>query len=140
MSIQVATAAPDHRFGSLPAIHVLLLGAYGVVLWWLAALFIRAATPAGLFSGAAGFLTCAATVGVAYLLVWAGLRLKRLGPARLLPGIVVPCMAALFCDSVAVVWMPGFYGPEAAAMLPGLAWLFFGVSMCLLFAYVLDRR
>jgi hypothetical protein len=30
--------------------------------------------------------------------------------------------------------MPGFYGPHAAAMLPGLAWLFFGVSTCLLFA------
>ncbi len=140
MSIQVATAAPVVRFGSLPAIHVLLLAGYGVVLWWLAAWFIRSLTPAGVFHGLAGLLTWAATVVVAYGFAWAGGRLKRLGPGRLLPGIVVPCIAALLCDSIAVVWMPGLYGPDAAAMLPGLAWLFFGVSECLLFAYVLDRR
>jgi hypothetical protein len=140
MSIQMATAAPVARFGSLPAIHVLLLASYGVVLWWLAAWFIRSLTPAGVFHGPAGLVTWVATVGVAYGLAWAGGRLKRLGPERVLPGIVVPCIAALLCDSIAVVWMPGLYGPDAAAMLPGLAWLFFGVSACLLFAYMLDRR
>ncbi len=139
MSTNFASAGLTRQPMLFQPAQALRLMAYGTALWFLAALAVRYGTPAGLFTGPAGIVTYVATFALTYAHAWAGRRMPHIGPGRLLSATAIATFPALLLDGIAVVWMPGLYGPDAAAMLPGLAWVFAGAGGFLLFAVMLDR-
>jgi hypothetical protein len=131
---------PGHaKLGGLMPAQALVLLAYGVVLWFAAAMVIRFGVPAGMFGPAANILVYAVTAPVCFLAVLGAASAGRLARGGLLSGISIVCVGGLLGDGFALPWMPRLYGPDAAAILPGLAWLFFGVACCLMSALWLDR-
>lgn len=116
------------------------LAAFGVVLWFLAALLIRYAAPAGLFDGAATVRLYALTMPAAWLMVRLCGRLAALTPGQLVPGVGVGSLAGLLCDAVALTWTPGLYAADPARIVPAVAWLFWGVGASLACAFVIDAR
>lgn len=110
------------------------LAVLAVVLWYLAALFIRFALPAGLYGGGPGALLFAATVPLAWAAVWLAARVARLRPEQVVPGVAFACAVAMLCDGVALTWAPTVYGGASARLALGAAWLLFGVGAILVAA------
>jgi hypothetical protein len=131
---------PEGAEGSLKPLQVATLAAYGVALWFIAALAIRYGTPAGVFGPRANVPVYAATAVGCFGLIWAASRLGPLGRAHLLPVITWISLAALLCDGWAIAWWPGLYGAAPEQLLPGIAWLSFAVGICLFWALILPRR
>jgi hypothetical protein len=57
------------------------------------------------------------------------------------PGIVLGTVIATFCDGLALTWARGlFYGSDLRLTTLGAGWIFWGVGLFLLFAYLNDHR
>jgi hypothetical protein len=131
---------------SLPSVarltppQLIVLGIYGVVLWFLAALMIHYGTPAGIFSPRGDVPVYAATAAGCYFLIKLAAASARLRQGQLLPAIAWASLVALLCDGFAIAWTPGLYGTEPALLLPGIAWLSFAVGVSLLAAMVAERN
>ncbi len=144
MSASQATAhqaAPPPRTGlaGLSVSQIIILSAYGILLWLIAAFMIRYGTPAGVFGRLANIPVYAATAAGALLLVRSSARLARLHAGQLVAGTVIVSIAALFADGVAIAWAPTLYGADAAASLFGIAWLSFAVASSFVWAVRLDH-
>ena len=127
--------------GQLRCGQVTRLAALGIALWLLFALLIRFSIPTGLFgSAAASALLFAAAFPLAWLMIRLCQRIAALTPGQIVPGVAVASAAALPCDGVALTWVPGLYGADAASVLPAAAWLFWGVGVILALALVMARR
>jgi hypothetical protein len=129
-------AAPQR----LSRAQVARLAVLAVVIWYLAALFIRLALPAGLYGGAPGVLLFAATLPVAWGSTWLAARVAGLRPAQVVPGTAFACAVAMLCDGVALTWAPGVYGGASARLALGAAWLLFGVGAILVAAILVASR
>ena len=126
-------------FGGLSAVQVVVLSAYGIVLWFIAAAMIRYGTPVGMFGKVANIIAYVLTAPACAWLAVSAARWARLRPGQMVPGVIVVSMAGLFGDAVAIAWAPWLYGADAAAALFGIAWLAFGVACGLGWAVWLDR-
>ena len=116
------------------------LAVLAVVLWYLAALFIRFALPAGLYGGGPGVLLFAATLPLAWGSIRLAERVAGLRPAQVVPGTAFACAVAMLCDGVALTWAPGVYGGASARLALGAAWLLFGVGAILVAAILVAGR
>ena len=118
---------------------VTILAAWGVLLWLLVALLIRAAPPTLFDRGAWTVLLFVAALPNAWLTVWLTRRLVALQPRQLVPGVAVSCAAAMLCDGIALTWTT-LYGPEDKDLVPVAAFLLWGVALILLAAFAASRR
>lgn len=117
------------------------LAASGVALWLLFALLIRFSISAGLFgSAAASVLLFIAAIPLAWPMIWLCRHTAGLTPEQVVPGVAVASAAALLCDGVALTWAPSLYGPDAASILPVVAWLLWGVGVILTLSLVIAGR
>jgi hypothetical protein len=132
--------SPRVEGAGLSGRQVMILSAYGLVLWFLAALAIRYGTPAGLFGRSANIVAYAVTAPGSFLLASSSARWAQLRPGQILAGVTVASVAGLGGDGVAIAWLPRLYGDDATAALPGIAWLSFGVAASLVWAFWLDRK
>jgi hypothetical protein len=139
MSVHNAVLPGHAKLGGLAPAQAALLFVYGVVLWFAAAMAIRYGVPAGVFGPTDNIFVYAVTAPVCFLAVLGAANAGRLARGTLLSGITVACIGGLLGDAFALPWLPGFYGPDVALILPGVAWLFFGVACCLMSAIWLDR-
>ncbi len=139
MSAHNAVLPARTKLGGLAPAQAVTLFVYGVVLWFAAAMAIRYGVPAGVFGPAGLVLVYAVTAPVSFLAVLGAASTGRLAPGSLLSGVTVACIGGLLGDAVALPWLPAIYGPDPAAILPGVAWLFFGVACCLMSALWLER-
>lgn len=99
--------------------------AWGVVFWFVAAVFIRQA-PVDLFGGGlATALLFAATVPIAWPSVWITRHLAALKPDQVVVGTALAPAAAMLCDGIGLTWS-SLYGPVGAAPLAAAAWLLWG--------------
>lgn len=122
--------------GRLSGRQLIILIAFGLAFWLVAAVFIRLA-PFGLFDRGPGtILLFAVTVPFAWVSVRIAARIATLGPAQLLPGAAVASAAAMLCDGTGLIWW-SIYGE--GDRLPGAAWLLWGVGS-ILFAALFDAR
>lgn len=123
--------------GYLANRQITILIAFGLVLWFVAALFIRLA-PFELFQGGANtMLLFAVTVPLAWPAIQADKRIAKLSPDQLLPGVAIASAAAMLCDGIGLIWW-SIYGE--ADRLPGAAWLLWGVALFLFAAFFDSRR
>jgi hypothetical protein len=130
-----ASAAPAR----LSRRQIAIVVAWGVLFWFVAALFIRHA-PAELFGGgAATALLFAFTALIAWPSVWITRQLASLKPDQLVAGTAIASAAAMLCDGVGLTWSP-LYGPAGAVPVAAAAWLLWGVGLILVAAFVAARR
>ena len=118
---------------------VAIVVAWGVVFWFIAAVFIRQA-PVGLFGGGlATALLFAATVPIAWPSAWITRSLAALKPDQVVVGTALASAAAMLCDGIGLTWS-SLYGPVGAAPLVAAAWLLWGAGWILLAAFVTARQ
>lgn len=114
------------------------LAAWGVLLWFAVALFIRWAPPALFGRGVATALLFAAAAPIAWVSIWATQRVAALRPDQLVAGAALASAAAMFCDGIALTWS-SLYGP-GTDLVPAAAWLLWGVAAILTAAFVTAHR
>jgi hypothetical protein len=125
----------------LDAGRLLAVGAIGVGFWFLAAMAVRAGTPAGLFDGAAAPVLFALAVPGLWAAVRVTRRAARLRRGQLVEGVAAATAAALVCDGVALRWAPWIYGSaDGSGLLPGAAWILWGAGVGILIAVAEARR
>lgn len=117
---------------------VLILVAWGVLLWFMVALFIRWASPVLFERGAATALLFAAAALIAWATVWAKQRVASLRPDQLVAGAALASAAAMFCDGIALTWS-SLYG-SGTDLVPAAAWLLWGVAAILIAAFATAHR
>jgi hypothetical protein len=139
MSAHQETLAPRTSLAGLSLTQIIILAAYGLMLWLVAAFVIRYGTPAGLFGRLANIPVYAVTAAGALLLVRSSARWAGLRRGQLVAGTVIVSTAALFADGFAIAWAPTLYGADAAASLFGIAWLSFAVASSFAWALRLDH-
>jgi hypothetical protein len=123
--------------GCLSNRQLVVLIAFGLAFWVVAALFIRLA-PFGLFGRGPGtILLFAVTVPLAWFSVEVARRVAALSSEQLLPGLAIASAAAMLCDGIGLIWW-SIYG--AGDRLPGAAWILWGVGLILFAAFFSARR
>lgn len=115
------------------------LAAWGVFLWFVAALLIRWAPPVLFARGAWTALLFVAALPNAWLTIWVTRRLFSLRADQLVPAAALACAAAMFCDGVALTWTT-LYGPGTKDLVPVAALLLWGVAAILIAAFVVAHR
>jgi hypothetical protein len=111
---------------------------FGLIGWFIAAMFIRVAIPLGWFAPPLTAVMFIAAVPASWLLVELVRRLA--GGADLLARVTIMCVVALLLDGLALVWLPGLYGASGAELLAPAAWLLFGVGVIELVALAFESR
>lgn len=109
--------------------------ALGLVLWFGAALTVQFGARAGWFGGIGLVAMYGLCLPLSLATVWLVKRLAGLGPAQVVPGVVMGTVAATFCDGFALNWARGLYGASADLVLPGAGWILWGAGWVLLAAY-----
>ncbi len=130
--------APPAAPVSLRSRQVVIVLAWGILLWFLAAVFIRYAPPVLFERGAATAFLFATVVPIAWVTIWATRRVASLGPDQLVAGVALGCAAAMFCDGIALTWS-ALYG-SGKDLVPAAAWLLLGVGAILVAAFITARR
>ena len=111
--------------------------ALGVVLWFLAALLMRALAPFGWLTPRDAPLLYALVVPGTVPFVLLARRVARLGNQRLLGGVAMATAAATLCDGVALMWYRPLYGSDP---LDAAATILWGAGVALVIAALLARR
>ena len=107
--------------------------AWGVLLWFAAAMAIRFAPDTMFARGTAIACAFAAALPLGWLAVWATRRIASLSPAQVLPGVVIACASAMLCDGIGFTWT-SIYGADHPDLVPAAAWLLWGVAIILVIA------
>ena len=117
----------------------LLLILFGIVTWFVAAIFIRHALPQGwLDGGAATIGVFLVSLPVAALSIEAAHRIMRGEAGRLTRTAVVISCVGLLLDGLAFIWASGLYTADRAELSFGGAWLLWTVGATLLYASIRD--
>lgn len=126
------------RFLPLSSRQLLITAGLGVVLWFSAALLIRALAPLGVFEGAARVwlyaLVIPGTVPFVFLLE----KLAGLARTQIALGYSVATAAATLCDGVALAWFPDLYGGAGVSGAAG-AVILWGAGVGLVLAFLRNR-
>ena len=134
--IHVVRTQPE----GLSAGQLVSLVVLGVVLWFAAALAVRAGESVGFFSSVASVFAFAVAIPVCWLSVAMVRKVTRLKAGQALPGIAFGTMIATFCDGIALTWARNLYGSDPLHTTFGAAWILWGVGLFLLFGYRADQR
>jgi hypothetical protein len=119
----------------------LLLILFGIVAWFVAAMFIRLALPQGwLDGGAATIGIFLVSLPVAAVSIEAAHRIMRGEAGRLTRTAVVISYVGLLLDGLAFVWASNLYTADRAALGFGGAWLLWTVGATLVYASIRDAR
>jgi limonene-1,2-epoxide hydrolase len=113
---------------------------FGVLIWFIALLFIRFAG-ADVFQG--GSLGTGFLFAVTFPLSWISTRLCLLlgktKASHAVPAVAVMSTAALLLDGIAFTWFPWLYGHEPQTNLMGAAWLLWAVGAFLATAFLVGK-
>lgn len=130
--------APLHA--GLSAAQIAILAVYGAALWFLAAMIVRCAGPAGAFEGDNMLVTYALVIPGTIPAVMLGQRLARLSRGQTLGGIAVVTAAAALLDGIALAWFPRLYGSDPAVVTAGSAVILWGVGVGLVLGLIMSGR
>jgi hypothetical protein len=110
--------------------------ALGIFFWFVAALCVRYFSSAESAGGPRSLLTFALSIPGGWLVMWITRRVAALQPAQMVPGLAMGVAAASFCDGIAMTWTRALYGSAPEQILPGAAWILWGVGCILTWAFV----
>lgn len=112
----------------------------GVVLWFAAALLLRAIGPMGAYEGGTRALVYAATIPGTVPFVYLLRSVAGLGIGQTAPGMALAVMAATLCDGVALAWFPSLYGTGVDLHAGAGAAILWGAGVALALGFALERR
>lgn len=126
------------RFLPLSARQLWISAGLGLVLWFSAALLIRALAPMGVFEGAARvwlyLLVIPGTVPFVFLME----KLAGLARSEIALGYSVATTAATLADGVALAWYPELYGGSGVSAAAG-AVILWGAGVGLVLSFLRNR-
>jgi len=113
----------------------------GVIIWFLAAMFIRFTVLAGWMDGGPATIAifAASLVGSAIGIELIH-RIVRGEPGEMVRSAGVIALVGAMMDGLAITWTPQLYSLDPAARGVGGAWLLWIVGTILAYALVRDRR
>lgn len=114
--------------------------AYGLALWFGAAMFIRFQHESSLFQPSGAWINFLAAIPFTWLALLPLRRLAQLGPNQLVPAVSAGTAAAAFADSIALTWFPALYGLTPSSPLQPAAWILWGAGVGLLLSFLMERR
>ena len=124
----------------LTPVQILILGAYGTILWLAAAMLVRTLGPMGALQGGWGALTYALVIpGTVPVIILARL-LAHLRSDQTVTAIAVVTATALLLDGIAHSWFSSIYGTDPALIVKGAAAIFWGAGVGLVLALFLDKE
>jgi hypothetical protein len=128
-------------YESLSSRQFIIASVYGAVFWFIAAMFIRFGIPWGLYDrGLSNIVLFVASVPASVPFVVGVAAVAGLRRSQYVAGMAVADLTAMLLDGIALTWAGGLYGEPGADILPGAAWLLWGVGLSLCAAFVLERR
>ena len=107
----------------------------GVILWFAAALLLRALEPIGAFRMPGVLVLYAALIPGTWPFILLARRLAGLRTDQTAIGITLVTAAASLCDGNALVWAPGLYGANPAGSGAAVLW---GVGVGLVLGLVMN--
>jgi hypothetical protein len=127
--------AADRLRSDLTPKRTAMLVAFATLVWFLAALFIRFAGPAGIFDGAKGLALYGLTMPATIPLNARTRKIAGLPRRRIVTAIAVTSATATMLDGVAMSLFPQLYG-DPVAMRDGAVWLLWAIGVGLMLALV----
>ncbi|MEM7768267.1 MAG: hypothetical protein AAF253_12380 [Pseudomonadota bacterium] len=123
--------------GALSSGQIATMIALGAALWFLAAMILKVVGPMGAHEGFARILLYGLIVPGSVPFVFLMARLGRLQGIQLPLGVAVADATALMLDGVAVAWLPGLYGDNAAHALGAATAILWGAGVILALAFIM---
>jgi hypothetical protein len=130
------SAAPTRLTGA----QMLILIAYGALLWLLAAMLVRAIGPLGWLIGGARLITYALVIPGTLPAIWIARRIARLDRNQALVSVTLLTATALLLDGVAHAWFRSLYGSDPALIVAGAGAIFWGAGVALTLALIMQRN
>lgn len=119
----MSVAAPEHTPSlDFNARQWAIIAAFGVSVWFLGALLLRAVEPLGVYQAPGIFILYAAMIPGTWPVIWLG---RMLAGARRDQTALVAASAtgiAIACDANALVWWPALYGHNIAGAGAAILW------------------
>jgi hypothetical protein len=116
---------------------LVVLAVLGVVLWFVAAMMLRAIGP--LSSGMRVLLYALIVPGtVPFLMLMK--RVARLRNDDMAAGTAVVTATALLCDGVAFGWFPQLYSSDILAAVASAGAVFWGAGVALVLGFMMNRE
>lgn len=112
----------------------------GIVLWFLAAMLLRALGPTGIYEGSARIRLYVLVIPGTWPFVLMTARLAGLAPGQALPGLAIVTGTAALLDGIALAWVPQIYGDSAELVAGAGGAILWGAGVGLALALVHDRR
>lgn len=131
-------AARSASLGSLSPRQAAILVAWGVLLWFGVALFIRWAPPILFGRGVETAMLFAVAAPIAWALIWVTQQIASLRADQLVASAALASAAAMFCDGIALTWS-SLYG-SGTDLVPAAAWLLWGVAAIITAAFATAHR
>jgi hypothetical protein len=113
--------------------------AFGVAIWLVAALSLRAVEPLGLLVGGGRAIAYALTIPALAATVWVAQRLVRFSRAEAFGAVSVMTMVAICLDGLALWLVPDLYGTGAAHLFGAAAVILWGGGVGMVLAYLWSR-
>lgn len=127
---------PEHNGAPLTTTQIVVLVANGVVLWFLAALLIRAIEPLGAFDGLGRLVVYALVIPGSLPFVYLLRAVAKLRRDRTAIGVTIATAAALLLDGIAVALVPSLYGADPAGAGAAILW---GAGVALVLGVAMNR-
>jgi hypothetical protein len=123
----------------LTAIQIVILAIYGAVLWFAAAMLVRAIGPMGALDGGWRFLSYALVIPGTVPAIIIARPIAKLRADQTIAGISVVTATALLLDGIAHAWFPAIYGTDPALIVKGAAAIFWGAGVGLVLALTMNK-
>jgi hypothetical protein len=123
----------------LTAIQIVILAIYGAVLWFAAAMLVRAIGPMGALDGGWRLLSYALVIPGTVPAIMIARPIAKLRADQTIAGISVVTATALLLDGIAHAWFPAIYGTDPALIVKGAAAIFWGAGVGLVLALTMNK-
>lgn len=134
------TLAPDASqpaaVQSIKPSQIIIMAIYGGILWFVAAMIIRAVEPLGGQEVPGILLLYASMVPGFYPFVLLARRIANLRHDQTLIGVAIATGTAALIDAHALIFIPELYGPRPTAAGATILW---GIGVVLLMAAAMNR-
>ena len=129
---------PLNRLGMTSRQTVMLVG-MGALLWFLAALLLRAIAPLGALDGTMRALTYALVIPGTFPFVVLTRKLVSLRADQMAVGIAVATATALIIDGIIVAWFPAVYGGHLPQLTHCAAVILWGAGVALILGFFMNK-
>jgi hypothetical protein len=128
-----------HYQAILSTTQITLLAVIGAVLWFLAALLMRAIAPMPWYEGVGVAVVYALTVPGTVPFILLSRKLAGLHKGQTAMGILVVTAAALLLDGIAFAFFPALYADNPADTTQAAAAIMWGAGVGLVLAFIFNK-